>query len=556
MNSRKIILKMVKGLPKTEMITWCLFGKRYQDQLVDALYGTENIYVYHQKGERVFQKNYPLNEIEGSILEIALDYNEPLKLKKEDFVYQLIDPFYKKPMNELSFLEMIALPIHHEDKTIGVVLIYGDGELPLNDFSENEFKEIIQEIMVEEEKEALLTFTCDFLKELQLPYIIKNGDQIKYLSSAAKKLGNDKLSENYQKDVKLINDFEVEIYHEFKKERSKSIHIINELSEENTSSLIVVTQKQKNRRFEDFFEKLQRDIKDVFPKTANFYKYDDQTIVVGFSEIINKHSYNQFKNSYQEYSVNFVRVTKEIPTKQNLVKVASYLVEHISETFDYQNYLNYRKMQEEESYYESLILTSKAKLVFHPIENSKHGNVLGYFPSFIFQNLELFGHRILNFDLSLTYNKKLFTTLLKTKTWPGLIMITLLGKQLLNDEIMDLVLKLSQKEQFKIAIHLAKVGDIHRESLLKSIKKLKKKEHLLYASDDLFASLNLFELMDYFDGIVIDNPLFKRVKAGDYDLITMVINYYLQRHKLVIFRELTSEDKIMISPHQNVYWKK
>ena len=81
MNSRKIILKMVKGLPKTEMITWCLL-KRYQDQLVDALYGTENIYVYHQKGERVFQKNYPLNEIEGSILEIALDYNEPLKLKK------------------------------------------------------------------------------------------------------------------------------------------------------------------------------------------------------------------------------------------------------------------------------------------------------------------------------------------------------------------------------------------------------------------------------------------------------------------------------------------
>ena len=85
-----------------------------------------------------------------------------------------------------------------------------------------------------------------------MPYIIKNGDQIKYLSSAAKKLGNDKLSENYQKDVKLINDFEVEIYHEFKKEQSKSIHIINELSEENTSSLIVVTHKQKNRRFEDF----------------------------------------------------------------------------------------------------------------------------------------------------------------------------------------------------------------------------------------------------------------------------------------------------------------
>ena len=51
------------------------------------------------------------------------------------------------------------------------------------------------------------------------------------------------------------------------------------------------------------FEKLQRDIKDVFPKTANFYKYDDQTIVVGFSEIINKHSYNQFKNNYQEYSL-------------------------------------------------------------------------------------------------------------------------------------------------------------------------------------------------------------------------------------------------------------
>lgn len=558
MTSRSLILKLVQSLgsDSMEMVTFCLLGKSYQNPLINSLFGSDNLFVYHQKGERVFQKNYPQAEMVGSILEIVLAHNEALNLKKADFFYDIIDPFYRKPMSELSFSSVIALPIHQDEKVIAIILIYGKEGLALSDYSKANFKEFLEEVIKEEEKEALFTFNDSLLTELELMYVVKKVGQEIYSSKALKKISPEDLEQNYQKDIKTINGMEVIIYKENKNVISSSIQIIDDIVKSNPLSMLGVKQKNKNRRFEDFYDALKKEIEEFFQEVPNFYKYDDQAIFLGFSDLIDKRLIKGFSNSHPEYIVNFIRVTKEIPTKQNLVKVASYLMEHLDETFDYENYLNYRKKQEENSYYESLMLTSKAKLAFHPLENSKNGDILGYLPSFVFQNLELFGHQILNEELSIAYNERMLSTLMKIKEWPGIVMITLLGKQLLNEEIIELVLKLDQKGEHKLAIHLTGVDSIDRDILIKKIKKFQKKEVLMLAGEDLFANFNLFELMDYFKGIVIDHPLLTRVKAGDYDLVTLVINYYLQQYKLVIFRDLSLEDKKMITPHQNVYWEK
>lgn len=556
MTSRNVILKFVQSLDKkVEMMTVCLLGKKYQNPLINALYGSDNLFVYHQKGERVFQKNYHQQEMVGSILEVALAHRGPLQLKKDDFIYEIVDPFYKKPMSELTFALVFIMPVLQEENIIGFILIYSQEEIANNDMLTKDYKAFVEELISEEEKEALLAFNNGLLNELNLMYTIKHDDHVIYSSKAVETLTKEELKQYYQ-EMKNVNGLEVILYQIDNSIAPSSIHVIDDITKTNTMSLLGVKNKNKSRPFEDFFETLKKDIEDSFPADACFYKYDNNRVLVGFSEIIDKRLVNQFSNNCPDYLINFIRVTKELPPKQNLVKVASYLMEHLDEAFDYQNYLSFRKKQEEDSYYEELMLVSNAQLTFHPLENSKSGDILGYLPSFVFQNLEIFGHHINNEELSYAYNYRLLTSLLKSKTLPGMIILTFSGKQLLNEEIIDLVMKINQKSDQRLALQITKVGNIDQEILLKKIKTLRKKDILMVAGDDVFANFNMFELMDYFLGIVIDHPLLNRVKSGDYDLATIVINYYLTQNKLVIFHNLSDEDKKMITPHQNIYWEK
>jgi hypothetical protein len=118
---------------------------------------------------------------------------------------------------------------------------------------------------------------------------------------------------------------------------------------------------------------------------------------------------------------------------------------------------------------------------------------------------------------------------------------------------MDSLARLEERFPGKIGVFLHETGMNEKKVLARTLSNLKQKGHFLLVDDQIFANLNLFELMDDSDGIVISRDVFHEIDKGEETLLTLFINHYLDKQKVVIFKDLLEEEIPAIPPRTNVF---
>jgi hypothetical protein len=573
MFSRKIILNHYQAflnLPIT-MVTLCVFGKTFSDGVARFLENNaSDVFVYHQKGERVFTKSYPKDSTSGSLLELISGQNQPLMLHKADFTYAINDPYYLKPVSALDFETLLAIPVFGKEGLKGAALIYSSKELDLNQFPESFFGGLIDELLEEEEKEMLSTFNLSLLEHYHPCYAIVDkvsgriyqspslNDVTGSLPMEAQML---QLPETvlggirYQVTRVEHDSYAICFFDSMSKAKTSDIHIFEDLFliKAPEVSLLGACDRNQSDGFAVFHDKVKAAVRAVTDLEPVAYQYHSHALVFAFEKMIDRRILTSLGKAHPECRFELIRVGREIPSRQDLVKVCSYMLDHINDSFSYENYLDFRKKQEEEAYYESLIAHHPGTLVFRPMENTRNHDAFGFFVSLKCNNLLIDESQMTNMELGLSYHRELLKLLGQQPELPGMVFPALSVRDLTTSGLLDLLSRLDERFPGKIGIFIHEVGMPDKKQLARILSNLRKKGYFLLANDQIFANLNLFELMEHSDGLVISRDVFHQIDKGEENLLTQFINHYLDKQKVVVFKDLYEEELGAIPPRTNVF---
>lgn len=110
--------------------------------------------VYHVKEPYVFEKRYPIDQMTGTLVEIALEFEAPFILQKEEFSYTVLEPYSQKDVLTIDFKSVVVQKIEKvlsktEKKLLGVAIFYSQLDQPYVSIS----------------NQKLLTFTTRLVKD-------------------------------------------------------------------------------------------------------------------------------------------------------------------------------------------------------------------------------------------------------------------------------------------------------------------------------------------------------------------------------------------------------
>ena len=85
-----------------------------------------NIMIYHVKEPYVFEKQYDIGKLAGTIIEILLTSKEPLTFLYDEVTFEINDPFYLKDLRKQTFKSLTVYPIIENEQIVGFALIYSN----------------------------------------------------------------------------------------------------------------------------------------------------------------------------------------------------------------------------------------------------------------------------------------------------------------------------------------------------------------------------------------------------------------------------------------------
>ena len=96
-----------------------------------------NIMIYHVKEPYVFEKQYDIGKLAGTIIEILLTSKEPLTFLYDEVTFEINDPFYLKDLRKQTFKSLTVYPIIENEQIVGFALIYSNKVKPVYELTNN-----------------------------------------------------------------------------------------------------------------------------------------------------------------------------------------------------------------------------------------------------------------------------------------------------------------------------------------------------------------------------------------------------------------------------------
>ena len=96
-----------------------------------------NIMIYHVKEPYVFEKQYDIGNLAGTIIEILLTSKEPLTFLYDEVTFEINDPFYLKDLRKQTFKSLTVYPIIENEQIVGFALIYSNKVKPVYELTNN-----------------------------------------------------------------------------------------------------------------------------------------------------------------------------------------------------------------------------------------------------------------------------------------------------------------------------------------------------------------------------------------------------------------------------------
>ena len=145
-----------------------------------------NTKVYHLKDHYTFLKEYDIANLQNTIIEMVLEYKEPIKINKNDISFEINDPYYLKDIRNQKFESIELLPIMDNDNLLGACLIYSNNQNTSFNISNKKLLTLVNKLIQDEELEEVNNITKDIIDNEKFFYVIKKNNSY-YLNDDCKK---------------------------------------------------------------------------------------------------------------------------------------------------------------------------------------------------------------------------------------------------------------------------------------------------------------------------------------------------------------------------------
>ena len=506
-----------------QQMTLVFFGKKRDPFLQQCINSSiDKVFVYHNKGTRLFWKEYEYDKLSGTIIELLFDTNDSLNISKNEINFSIKEPYYFLDLQQFDFKYLSAIAVKEEDELIGYALLYGDRLIIKDEYPQVALKRLYRNIVKNENQAKFKEF--DEILNNKFGYL-KFESSIYVSDILSKYLNIDKKYElDYESFSELLlkTDFqEVEIqkhdeYFVHLLELNKvKVNTIDEIKYQVYDEFTLFCLKYNGIDKLDSLELLdliKEKIVLVFPnRKYSIYKVNDNSIIILFTIKMLKKDINLLKSKLKNFSVIDIRSTVEVPKKIDLVKLSNYLASTNVKVFNYEEYQDYRKQLNTNIY----LNEDKTK----KIVNFSNNKVLGvYYQNELRENLNLETKKYNCFKIELDK---------------------------LDDNYISLLTNIVKSTKIILVCYISNLNiDYYKEK----INKLKQLGISLLASSSIFMNLKYWDLVVDLKGIFLDED---EINKLDGNQVNLIIDMYLKQSKLIFINNECLNKDVAVS--NNIY---
>lgn len=522
-DSRHLVLEFLADNRELgiQQMTLVFLGKK-SDPFLQLCLNTaiDKVFVYHNKGTRLFWKEYEYDKLSGSVIELLFDTNASLNISKNEIDFSLREPYYFLDLRKFEFDYLSAIAIKESDELIGYALLYGTKEIVEEEYPLVSLRRLFRNIVKNENQAKFLEF--DQIMNNQYGYL-KFENSVYLSESLASYLKIDKqYTNNYSElnNILLKNDFkEIEIKKQdnyeihFLKNNIKSLNSIDEIKNQEYDEFTLFYLEYIGKNDYDMLslvDIIKEKLIEVFPKyDYSLYKVNNNVIAILYNLKLLKKDINILEYKLKEFKLLNIRSVVDVPKKVNLIKIVNYIFEQHVEKFDYQEYQLFRQSE-----YTNLYL-SKTKTIINSINNKQLGV---YYEN---SNLD-----------NITFNNKIYNCF----------------KIKLDDVDENFINRLEKYVSDYKIILVCSIKKDDCDSYLQILEKLTKKGVYLFVDSSIFMNLKYWDLLNITKGIFIDEV---EISKLDVDKVNLILDLHLKQSKLVFINGDCCDKQIITS--NNIY---
>lgn len=511
-----------------------------------------DIMIYHVKEPYVFEKQYDIGKLSGSVIEIFLNNKETVTFLYDEVTFEVNDPFYLKDLRKQTFKSLTVLPIIENEQTVGFSLIYSNKIKPLYELTNNKLLSLKHKLEKDFEN-VLENMVKDAIWKEESQYIIVqfNGNEY-YCNDSVKKalhlLKNniDKNSSSYKRvrsftmQMHKINKDDMTIFYLLPSLNKIDLDLgyypiknINKHGFSEKFAMIYVREAIENDGLSKLHEQLFEFIDKNLPEALyNFYLSDHNAIVVVINMNINKKLQMELDYILKKIYHVVLNATTDISALTNLNEIVNYLDMVMPQTFkfeDYSEYLNGKNKQIlscDLNYFNSNKVLLKVdeqrvigEVVILPIDNYYIQSAYDIFESRMIEEMD-------KIPLN-KYNAPVFTILL-TST--------------LKRKVMESLKKIiANYKNAKLIVHIPPICDLNTQVCFEQIVKLKNMGFVLIADSTIFMDIKRNICLKEMDAILIRKFECDESFYANNDFNQILFEKYYQEGMVVVYYGIPQE---------------
>lgn len=518
-------------------------------------YNLDEVNIYHIKNQYTFEKKYSFANIEGTIVEMMLEYKEKLTMNYDEFSFDIKDPYYLKDIKEQTFTRLEMIPVMDKNDLVGVSLVYFDdsNDTKLNITPKkwltffNKLFNVRDEIILDDIlNEILLNENYGIIvRSLVTNQYYLNKNIRTYL-----KINSDILDKKDEK-INVVNKMirqmkkttfkDYEVYYlscDSLSTQNLSIELylqdsLNSHGYQNEWSIIFTKDLEEAKSSLEVAEKMQKALNNVVP-VANykFYQITSGTIAILVDKAFSKKEQNDLKYQLKKHYYVLINVPKDISEGVDLIKLTNYLNDNLLDDFDYKVYKEYQNNLNIEKF-ECLKKTSNTNRILIKADTLETIGEVVSGPLANYYNLATYK----------LYEEELINTLEKLlKSSCKSPIITLLISSVSRRKILELLKKIVAKfSEPKIIFHAPVILEKTPKEVFETIQKIKEMGFIVIVDSTIFMNLSYTLALKIADALIIRKSESKESLATSNPYNQKLFEAFYEGEKVVIFEEIPQE---------------
>lgn len=548
--------------------TLCILDKNtdlYKNKdLMKVFAKDENIQIYHMKMPRVFEKEYPFDQIKGSILEYLIENPYVDFLKRQDLNEELTEPFYRKSIKNIKCDYLHFIKIEDEEQLKMVLIVYSRK----NTFN---FRQKVLEIL---ENKILLTDEEEINNELN-KYIVNNSKNYylyndknnkMYFSSSLQELMN--VKKYYNRKIKKAEYDEIysEINRVIRNSNPKEydfnetkLYFFSDISsfnnkiyslydleinkKENDLTIIYLLNKSfLNWNLKPLLDNLNKTLKSMMIQEYQYYQISNSELYIIIDKLIEQRILENLKNKIESLNNNDLELElMYLNTAYNLsinnlnfITLSKYLKHAINsgeQKFNINNYKHYIRLLSEAKYFSEEIIGQESiyKNVIDSVTLDKVGVYLGYYhlelekiqkETFYHHASEYICKRALEIKGDRLYFRIHYGEFSNKKIWYNLRRIK------------------SFKEYNIILSEIEIDTEIGLKKFISDLDRLHALGFKIFVDSSVYSSIMMNDIVSHFEGIYVEDYEMSIGDADNDSLLKAVLTFYLKENKLILLHQM------------------